>query len=268
MKQAFNWSRFMRLAGGHFRKDAKGYLISCLVFAGISVGLFVLVASSSNDESVSIGNQFFVYLVVIYGALFIFTAGVFQAYQRPREGMFQLLLPASRFEKFLWGWLVSFAGYAVVANAVFFVVRYLLMQYYSARGYAIAGLSNYAQLLEDQKDTIPVMLVLVLVYLFLHAFALYGSLAFRKMAVLKTALALLLVVVSYLMVNRMLYAALFQSEIQQAPLLPFMPLFLKDGGITYQVDIPNWHYWLVTLSIVVTVLLWVVSYHKLREKEG
>ncbi len=267
MKQVFNWSRFIQLAGSHFRKDAKGYLISCLVLAGIIVGLFVLVASLTPRHSVEIGKQFFVYIITLYGSLFIFTARVFQAYQRPREDLFQLMLPASRFEKFLWGWLVSFAGYAICANVLFFAVRYVVVQYCAARGYPMADLSDYRQL-QAEADNVPVVLVLVLVYLFLHAFALYGSLVFRKMAVLKTALALLLVVVSYLTVNGMLYAALFQPEIEQAPLLPFMPLFLKDGGITYQVDIPNWHYWLVTLSIVATVLLWVVSYHKLREKEG
>ncbi|MEC3882057.1 hypothetical protein [Parapedobacter sp. 10938] len=267
MNDIFDWSRFFRLVGSHFRKNVKAYLISCLVFSGVIVGLFVLLISSYPNEAIVAGKQFFVYLMAIYGGLFIFTVGIFQTYQRPREGIFQLMLPASGFEKFLLGWLVSFGGYVICANAVFFVVRYVVTQFYSARGYEVAGLSDYRQLLDD-SDKVPVVLVLVLAYVFFHAFALFGSLVFRRMAVLKTALALLLFILAYWMVNGTLYNVLFQLDIQQAPLLPFMPVFIEDGGMTYQVETPDWPYWVVALSIAVTVLLWVLSYYKLREKEA
>lgn len=267
MNQVFDWGRFLRLVGSHFRNNVKAYLISCLVLTGVIIGLFALVTSSTRDNSIEIGKQFFVYLIAIYGGLFIFTVGIFQPFQRPREGIFQLMLPASGFEKFLSGLLVSFAGYAVCANAVFFVVRYVVLQYYSMRGYEVSGLLDYDQLL-DQQDSISVVWILVMAYVFFHAFALYGSLVFRRMAVLKTALTLLLVTLAYWAINGMLYRALFQVDIQQAPLLPLMPLFLEEGGIVYQVNVPYWPNWLMALSIIVTGLLWVVSYHKLREKEA
>jgi len=86
--------------------------------------------------------------------------------------------------------------------------------------------------------------------------------------VLKIALTLLLVVLAYWAVNGLLYRVLFAMDIQQAPLLPFMPLFLEDGDVTYRVAVPNWSLWLLALSVAVVGLLWVASYHKLREKEA
>ena len=266
MNQVFDWNRFLLLARTHFRTNMKAYLISCLVFAGVTVVLFMLMISS-RSKSIAAGNQFLVYFIVIYGGLFIFTGNAFQTYQRPRAGMFQLMLPASVFEKFLLGWLVSFVGYTICANAVFFAVRYVVLQYYSARGYEVADFLDYDRF-QYQPNGLSMAWVLLMLYVFSHAFALYGSLVFRKIAVLKIALTLLLLVLAYWAVNGLLYSALFQLDIQQAPLLPLMPLFLEDGGVTYQVGIPGWPYWLLALSIAVSGLLWVVSYHKLREKEA
>lgn len=267
MSHVFELNRFLQLMGSHFRKNLKTYLISCVVFAGVTIGLFVLVVSSYREEAIVAGKQFFVYLIVIYGGLFVFTVGVFQPFQRPREGPFQLMLPASGFEKFLLGWLVSLVGYTICANVVFFVIRYAVLQYYAAQGYEVSGFLDYDRLL-FQQDGISMAWVLAMVYVFLHAFALYGSLMFRKMAVLKTALALLIVVLAYWVVNGMLYRSLFQLDIQQTPLLPLMPLFLQGDDMVYRVNIPDWPYWLLALSIAIMGLLWVASYHKLREKEG
>src|SRR5690606_24443205 len=120
----------------HFRTNMKAYLISCLVLAGVTVVLFLLMIST-RQKSIDAGNQFLVYFIAIYGGLFIFTGNAFQTYQHPRVGMSQLMLPASVFEKFLLGWLVSFVGYTICANAVFFLVRYVALQYYSAQGYEV-----------------------------------------------------------------------------------------------------------------------------------
>lgn len=267
MSHVLDLNRFLRLAYSHLKKNLKASIISCFVFAGVTVVLFVLVISSKRVESVDAGNQFLVYLTVIYGGLFIFTARAFQAYQRPKEGMFQLMLPASCFEKFLLGWLVSLIGYTVCANGLFFAVRYVVLQHYAARGYEVSGFLDYDRL-SFQRDGVSMAWILAMVYVFFHAFALYGSLVFKKMAVLKTALTLLLVTVAYWAVNGILYKALFQLDIQQAPLLPLMPLFLEEGGATYRVAFSGWPYWLLTLSIMVVGLLWLASYHKLREKEA
>src|SRR3546814_590272 len=212
MNQVFDWGRFLRLIHSHFRKNLKTYMISCLVFAGVTIGLFGLVVSSYREEAIVAGKQFFVYVIVIYGGLFVFTVGIFQPFQRPREGPFQLMLPASGFEKFLLGWLVSLVGYTICANAVFFVIRYAVLQYYVARGYEVSGFLDYDRL-SFQQGGISMAWVLAMVYVFFHAFALYGSLTFRKMAVLKTALALLVVALAYWVINGTLYSSLFQLDI-------------------------------------------------------
>ena len=266
MSHLFDWSRFLRLAANHFQTNLKKYLISSLVFAGITVLLFILVVST-RKASVDAGQQFLVYFIVIYGGLYVFTGNIFRAYQRPKEDLFRLMQPASGFEKFLLAWLVSFPLYAICANALYFAVRYVVLQYYAFRGYEITGFFDYDRLLNQPED-ISLVWLLVMGYVFSHAAAFFGSLVFRKSAVLKIVLTLLLVMFVYWAMNGFLYGVLFDLDIQQAPLLPFMPLFLEDGGTTYRVALPDWSLWLLVLSSAVAGLLWVASYHKLREKEG
>lgn len=266
MSNLFELQRFARLVSSHFRKNLKGYLISSLVLVGVTVILFLLVVST-RSETIDAGQQFLVYFLVIYGGLFIFSSTIFQSYQRPKEDLFQLMLPASKTEKFLLAWLVSFPLYTICANALYFAVRYVVMHYYAMQGYEIADFFEYDRLFY-QVDGISAFKALTLVYVFLHAFAFIGSLIFRKMAVLKIALTLLLAVFAYWAINSLLYRMIFDADIQQAPLLPLMPLYLEDGTTTYRVAIANWPSWIFALALVVTGLLWVASYHKLREKEG
>lgn len=265
MNQVFDWGRFSRLVSSHFRNNVKTLIISGLVFMGVTAVLFMLVALSQ-QKSVNASSQSFVHFAVTYGGLLIFTAGIFQAYQRPREGMFQLMLPASGFEKFLAGWVLSFVGYTICANILFFVVRFVVLRYYSGQGYEVSSFQGFDQPLHEDIPMVPMG---VMVYLFIHALALYCSLAFRKQAVLKTALTLLLVTWAYRIVNSVLFNAFLQPDTQkQAQLLPLMPVQILKDGVYYNVNIPGWPYWLLALAIAVIGLLWVASYHKLREKEA
>lgn len=265
MNQVFDWGRFSRLVGSHFRNNVKTLIISGLVFMGVTAVLFMLVALSQ-QKAVNASSQSFVYFAIIYSGLLIFTAGVFQAYQRPREGMFQLMLPASGFEKFLAGWVLSFVGYTICANLLFFAVRFVVLRYYSGQGYEVSGFQGFDERLYEDISMAPIG---VMLYLFTHALALYCSLVFRKQAVLKTALTLFLATWVYRIVSSVLFNVFLQPDAQQqAPLLPLTPVLLLKDGVYYGVNIPGWPYWLLALAIAVIGLLWVASYHKLREKEA
>src|SRR5690606_22133085 len=121
----------------------------------------------------------------------------------------------SGLEKFLLAWLVSFPLYTICANALYFAVRYVVLQYYAVQGYEIGSFFEYGRLFYE-ADGLSVFWAMVLVYVFVHAASFFGSLVFRKMAVLKIALALLLGLLAYWLLNGVLYRTLFNLEIQQA----------------------------------------------------
>lgn len=267
MNNMFNPKRFGLLVGSHFRKNLKAYGVGSLVFAGVTAGLFVFIISMRYAKEIDGGTQFMVYLITIYGGLFLFTGTAFRAYQQAREGMFRLLLPASSFEKFLLAWAVPLLGYTLCANVLYVIVRYGVLHYYRGQGYDVAPFWDYGRF-AVQPEGEPFLGILVMVYLFIHGFALLGSILFRKLAVLKSALMLLALVVGYWMFNGMLFRALFGEGVTQAPLLPFMPVYVHVGDTSYQVASANWSSWLLALSIVTIGLLWLTTYCKLKEKEA
>ncbi|PPL02193.1 hypothetical protein [Parapedobacter indicus] len=267
MNNVFSLNRFLLLARGHFKKNLKTYVVSCLVFAGVTFGLFYLLISSKRAEVVTAGDQFAIYVIVIYGGLFIFSASIFQPFQHARERIFQLLLPASRFEKFLLAWLVSLVGYTACANGIFFVARYGVLQYYMLKGYEVSAFPGYSWLLH-QKDGETLAAMFGMIYVFIHAFALVGSMIFRKIAVLKASFLLLLVLAGYWIFIGTLFKTLFPQVATTASLLPFTPLHITNEGTSYTVAISGWLYWLLALSLVIIGLLWLAAYHKLREKEA
>src|SRR5690606_3329520 len=228
MNNVFSLHRFLLLIRAHFRKNFRAYTVSCLVLIGVIIGLFLLVIGSNRAERVDAGNQLLVYVLAVYGGLFIFSATALQPYQRVREGLFQLILPASGLEKFLLAWMFSLIGYTLCANVIFFLVRYGVLQYYASNGYEIADF--FEDRLSQREDGVSVAVMLIMLYIFIHAFALLGSIVFRKLAVLKTALMLLLVAVAYWLLNGLLFRTIFTQEITHASLIPFMPVFLTDDG--------------------------------------
>lgn len=265
MNNVFSLHRFLLLFRAHFGKNLKGYSLSCLVLIGATIGLFFLLIGTTRPERVDAGQQLLVYVLAVYGGLFIFSATALQPYQRIREGMFQLTLPASGLEKFLLAWTVSLIGYTLCANVVYFLVRYGVLQFYASKGYEIAGLFDK---LSQREDGVSVGFVFGMLYVFIHAFALLGSIVFRKLAVLKTALMLLLVVVAYWALNSLLFRSMFTQEVTQAPLIPLMPVFITDDGASYRVAISGWPYAVFIFASVMIGVLWLAAYHKLREKEA
>ena len=266
MNNVFSLSRFLLLVRAHFRKNLKGYALGCLVLIGVIIGLFFFVIGLNKAERVEAGHQVMVYILAVYGGLFVFSAKALQPYQRVREGIYQLTLPASRLEKFLLAWMFSLIGYTLVANGIFFLVRYGVLQYYASKGYEIV--SYFDDRLSQREEDVSIMSVLIMSYVFIHAFAFFGSMLFRRLVVLKTALTLLLVVVAYWLLNGLLFRLLFTQEITQAPLIPFMPLYIADNETRYRIVISGWQYGVFIFAGILIGLLWLTTYHKLREKEA
>ncbi len=264
MSNVFSLNRFLLLARGHFRKNLKAYIVSSVVFAGVTLGLFYFIMSSKRMSMMSAGDQFAVYIMVIFGGLFIFSASVFQPFQDRREGMFQLMLPASQLEKFLLAWTTSIIGYTVCAHGIFFLVRYGVLQYAAVTGYQVADFFDNSRFEHFNGGA---SLVMVIVYFLVHAFALVGSLMFRKLSVLKTALSLLLVVVGYGAFIRTLFNVLFPQEATTTSLLPFTPVNVGIDESSYTVTFSGWPYAASAFAIFIIGLLWFTAYHKLCEKE-
>lgn len=266
MSNVFSLNRFLLLAHGHFRKNLKAYTVSSVVFAGVTLGLFYFIMSSKKMSMMSAGDQFAVYIMVIYGGLFIFSASVFQPFQGRKEGMFQLMLPASQLEKFLLAWTASMIGYTVCAHGIFFLVRYGVLQYAAVTGYQVADFFDNSRF-EHPNGGAPFAMGAVVVYFLVHAFALVGSLIFNKLSVLKTALSLLLVIVGYGAFIRALFNVLFPQEATATSLLPFTPIHVGINETSYTVAFSGWPYAALAFAIIMIGLLWFAAYHRLREKE-
>lgn len=265
MDNTFSLKRFGLLAQRHFNQYLKTYIISSLVFAGITTLLFLLTTSTQRG-AVAASTQFLIYIITIYTGLFIFTSGVFSPYQRPREAIFSLMLPASSVEKYTLGWLLSFLFYTICANGIFFTVHFFVMQYYGARGYVVESMWSY-DWLSMSNDGYLLLYLAGVAYLLIHAVALLGSTVFRKRAALKSALGLLVIAILYRYFNVLLSKTLASSEMTQFSLFPFLPSYAKAGETSYTISVAGASYWMLVFSLLISGLLWVAAYFKLKEKE-
>ncbi|WP_257666834.1 hypothetical protein [Parapedobacter tibetensis] len=271
MDNVFSLERFALLMRRHFSLYFRTYVMGALVLAGGTVLLFSLLAwlASGRSGGVSAGNQITVYLLVMYGGLILFTGAVLQPYQRPREATFNLLLPASKFEKYALTWLLSLVFYSICANGIYFIVRFLMVQYWEGQGLAAESLWSYDRLLVKSATDFTPLHMFIVVYLLVHACGLLGSIVFRKHAVLKTALALFVLVMLYRYINALLFKAWHMPnvEVTQPPLLPFLPAYIQHQGISQGVGLDSGPYWAFGFCSVFIVSLWFVAYLKLRERE-
>jgi hypothetical protein len=100
-----------------------------------------------------------------------------------------------------------------------------------------------------------------------HAIMLLGAIAFKKMHFLKTCFILFLSYLFLLLINRLILQAMTGQIFLTAH--PFMNLFrLVGDGQTYEIKAGHFYSQLsYSTLILITLILWVAAYFKLKEKQ-
>ncbi|WCT11778.1 hypothetical protein [Mucilaginibacter jinjuensis] len=201
------------------------------------------------------------------GGGIILASVVFNYFNTNASGSAYLTLPASSFEKWLCGVLISGVLFTLI-----FLLFYRIMDasavivYHSSLDKTIANyqfLYNEAHIFEFNDRKIQFAY-----YVFLNfaGAALLGSLYFNKANFIKTTLVIIAVILFMMGVNYLI-ARMFFSNLDSA--FPYLSVGLQVGNDYRMINVSSEaeKRFTTCLKYVVPAILWLTAYIRLREKE-
>ena len=267
MKQApitcFNPRRFARLASAHWAEQRRNYSLLLLAVLAVYALLLLISLSISNGGvgDTSAQSLFFFAGLMLSGVVF---AGLyFSALRRPESALLLLTRPASAFEKWLlallWVLLLYPLLYTVCTLPINWLASVLGLQWHTERCLHLQAVSNVACTLPDPQDNImqpSLQISLMLLFAGAAGLALLGSIWFRRLAVLKTAvIAFVLFLISLFLAftfNWSMGGLAWWSVFEPAPRTDTNALYWLANAL----------FWLATPA-----LLWLCALLALKERE-
>ncbi|MDO3645183.1 hypothetical protein [Mucilaginibacter sp. L3T2-6] len=255
MNNFFNLKRFGLLFKKHCAEHYKTYLMASAVLLGVFLlgGCFIVYLIEVPLET-RLQSVLFVPIYFLAGA--IFTSIIFTDISDKKKAISALTLPASHFEKFLVGWLFSYAIFSLVFLGSFYLILSLLL---NLRHFPVTHISMF------NVFSGPATLIFIL-YTFLHSITLYGAVLFERLHFIKTAFTFFVAVVVLTGLNTLFLEKLTGREVR--PTTPFANLAIVDHNSyvavrSIRVSEPIVGYMIIAAAII----FWVAAYYRLKEKQ-
>ncbi len=257
--QGLNLRRLGLLLRRDFSSGYKTVLIAMLAVGGFV--LLVSVLSTFSGEGGPIHTMLYIQLLFIGGL--IVTSLTFRELHLNGQSVFYLTLPGSSLEKFLSKLLVTSVGYAF--GSLFF---------YTAVSSAAEGINRaifgygHAFLNPFQRE----IMMAIAVYLICQAVFLVGSIYFRKLAFVKTALYLVLFSIFVSVLVGVTGYIIFRDYADggNINLEPYMNELGRSGALQTMIGPLAERFWVAAKALffsAVAPVCWIISYLRLREKE-
>lgn len=255
MSITFSINRFGKLFKKHTKEHYRTYLMSIAVLVGVMIlggSFLVYMVEVQLDKNF----QTFFFFTIMLMAGTIFTSTVFSELGERKKAITWLLLPASHFEKYLVAWIYSFLLFIVVYTMIFYLALFAALNIPHGHEHRIFILNIF----EKQ------ILQMFLVYAFLHSIAFVGAVYFEKLHFIKTAFTFFIIIAALIIINKGLLTALLGRTVDASP--PFGYLRFGDTGQAVDIKISSQDSpYQLYLIIILTFILWVGAYFRLKEKQ-
>lgn len=257
MNNTFSFKRFLKLFMRHTVANYKPYLMSLLIMVAI-LFLFLGYASTTRNSFFSI-EQYSVFMVLLFTLGAIFTSGIFSELSSPGKSISFLMLPGSRLEKWLVGWLYSFVVFLVVYIAAFYFTDIIVLNIsntFSKHPQKLMNLFNPE--LHFWRD--------LMMFTLIHSLSLFGALFFNRYHFLKIASLFVVFYVGLIFLNAFFLNVFISKDVAVGGL--FSDISLNERKSYYAVYASDFmKSSLPYLLFAVACLTWTAAYHKLKEKE-
>lgn len=255
MNNVFSLRRFTQLFINHTVATYRMYLMSFGVLMGI-LFLIMVYAASVNKFLLSSGTRqmFFTTFMFLGGS--IFTTGIFSNLGDKRKAIAYLMLPASNFEKLLVAWLYSFVIFQVIYIAGFFVVDFLVL----SMGNSSGAKSSSMYFGPDFRYR-----TLFLAFTWIHSMAFFGAIFFRKLHFIKTAFTVFVLILVIVLLNKFSIDMMIGPSVEIGE--PFGSLMIYEGQKSYYLGKTEMVWLIPYLTGMISLLLWLGAYFKLKETE-
>jgi hypothetical protein len=255
MNKTFSINRFCRLFKKHTKEHFRNYLMSLSVLIGVMIlggSFLVYMADVQLDKNLQ--TFFFFTIMLLAGS--IFTCAVFADLGERKKAIAWLVLPASHFEKYLVAWIYSFLLFIIVYTMIFYMALFTALN--------IQHVHNHPKVILNVFE--KQILLMYLVYAFLHSIAFFGAVYFEKLHFIKTGFAFFIIIAVLILLNKGLLSIFLGRSVDASP--PFSNMRFEDNGqmVDIKIERQNAPY-ILYLFIILTFLFWVAAYFRLKEKQ-
>jgi hypothetical protein len=260
MNQTFDIHRFALLLRLDFAEKGKTYLLIAALFLSImSLMMLPILFSVEHNGNYIFLHALALFMVVMFGGS-LYTSTALSQYTASDTGISALMIPASQLEKFLIPLLINLSF--TIPVAVFFIK----FHYWSIE-YANEHLTKDTYAYHPIPDEI--LRYFMYLHMVIQGAAFLGSIYFKKLAYIKTAGLVLLVVITLVAVNLML---IFQytgdpSKVVAFPFGGWQIWYSKANNyynLSYAESVKPIIY---TFPILFLLGTWFISFVRLKERE-
>ena len=257
MNNIFSLPRFLMLLKKHLFEKGKEYLLSILTLTIILIGILAYVAYQ-NESGLNEGFQQIAYISAFILSGLVPTSMVFSDLSNKSKATTYLMLPASQLEKYLVNWLFSYVIFQVVFTAVFYLATSIVLNI----GINEIGNENTVFNIFDSQNKVYQVFY---IYLLAHSLMFYGAIYFRKKHFISTIFSLFLIGVLLSFFNKLLLSLMIKSEVLISP--PFTNLRFVENFNRYYIEAENNSGFAITFLTLITGILWISAFYRLKEKE-
>lgn len=257
MNNTFNINRFGLLLRRQVQEYGKIYAITIAVLIGALSFCYWYYGPSSTDVNThKLEMSYRIGLFMGFGLMFVALSAstYFAAFGNKSRTIAELMLPSSKFEKFLAGILLAGIIPIITFLAMFLALDVAMVGYLQGKlESADALIPTIYTLVKPGKYEGFFITMIVLVPLFLNSLYLLGSIYFEKYHFLKTTISVIIIslIVGWLLGNTT--DVLFEGKRRMMGASQ-----LKEETMMYIACIT---------SLIVTTFIWFIGYIRLKEKE-
>lgn len=236
-------------------EHSRMYVLGFLVLVFLLLFMFVIVHQWKDSFSGAVQNGVFIIGLFISGS--IFSNNMFHEFTRPQSAMWLLSIPAKPSEKVLSSILIS---------TFFFLLVYLVAFYFADFTYLLlTNTFSFDSVLNPFKNS---FYKFFFIYLLFNGLVLLGRVIFNKNSLIKTllAIAILLIIFNYL--NHLLLDLLL-PEATIISSIAFDSFLFLNHGENLKVFLPEGAdiFSAIFVHFILPVAVWYLVWLKLKEKE-
>lgn len=278
MNQTFSLQRFSLLVAKNWAENRKRYLLSIVAYISLVFVwfMFVMLTDESNPLAKGLQEVTFFFSLFLVGPFF--ASQGFSDLSSKTNGTSYLMVPASTFEKLLCSLLYAIVLFFIVFVLAFYVVDFITVLIANTFHPAYNGpvtqdgtpiRAEMANIFEsrDFSSSDSVSYYFIVVFVLMQSVALLGSIYFEKFSYIKTVISLTLIILISAFIVFKLMASFFPSP-AVFNLVEYR-FFNNDGNGMKVVELPDWSQKAIEYLALYgfTIVFWVTTYFRLKEKE-
>lgn len=275
----FSFKRWSLLVSKHWTENRKKYGLFLLASTGLLVAWYSFMLIMGRSVLLDVTIQFGTYFAGLYLAGCLYASTLFAELTSKQEGITYLTLPASQLEKLLcvllYGVVIFFAGYTLVFYLVDIpmveISNHILEKYprYIPNSTIWVPTTIVYNIFTAEQGALPEKgdHVFLLGFFSIQAIFILGSLYFRRYALIKSIIVVLACLLAIILVEEKL-VNFFLPKRWHTMNFSWIQ-FDEEGHPSRFVYLPGGLADIIMklLQYGIPVLIWIITYHRLKEKE-